>query len=200
MTKQTYIELVKLTREGDEKAAAQLFTELKVRLTVLVKHRLWGWSKDEHDDLIQATLETFFIKIQDVTDSPGAFVVQILANKIGNELRVKRSRQYVSVANDVGANSAVVGGQALTGSVVLVSNEAADTRAESREELSRVVRAIDSLSPFCRAVFKGMIEGMYVKEIWDSLQMTEPGLSRSAFDKRVFNCRKQLRRLTVNRA
>ena len=199
MTKDEYIQLVKLTQQGDQQAAAQLFAHLSVRLKVVVKHKLWGWSTDDQNDLIQATLATFVEKIQEVIENPSAFVVQILSNKIGNELRVRRSRQYVSVASDIVTNHELPEGATSSRSVVLASTVKADTGIESSEELALVVRAIDNLRPFCRAVFKGMIEGMYVSEIWDALRLTEPGLTRSAFDKRIFDCRKQLKRLTQNR-
>lgn len=200
MTKDEYIQLVKLSQQGDQQAAARLIAHLSVRLKVVVKHKLWGWSADDQNELVQATLATFVEKIQEIIENPSAFVVQILSNKIGNELRVRRSRQYVAVASDIVTNQDMLEGATSSGSVVLASNETADSRIESSEELTLVVRAIDSLKPFCRAVFKGMIEGMYVSEIWDALRLTEPGLSRSTFDKRIFDCRKQLRRLTQNRA
>jgi hypothetical protein len=66
---------------------------------------------------------------------------------------------------------------------------------ESRQEVQDVIRAIDKLNPFCRAVFKGIIEGLPISEIWGSIRQIDPKLSRSAFDKRIFDCRRKLRLL-----
>lgn len=200
MTKEHYLALVHRTRNGDQQAAQQLFEGLAVRLRVLVKHKLWGWSRDEHNDLIQATLTTFLEKIQEVNENPSAFVMQILNNKIGNEIRTKTSRQSIPIAGDSPSDFEPTASGVPAPFAVVASPDAADAGIESREELERVTRAIDALRPFCRAAFKGILEGKSIGEVWAALRSVEPRLNRSAFDKRLFQCRKELRRMILSPA
>jgi DNA-directed RNA polymerase specialized sigma24 family protein len=156
------------------------------------------WPRQEQEDLIQSTLLVFVEKFHEVRDNPSAFVVQILANRIGNELQKKRRRREIPIVDDsCDDDFEVPGVLSQSHSRELVSDESPE-RMASRHEVQEIVLAIDRLSPFCRTLFKGIIEGMPISEIWDSIRLVEPELSRSAYDKRIFDCRRNLRHLTNN--
>jgi DNA-directed RNA polymerase specialized sigma24 family protein len=165
-------------------------------LRIIAKHRVWWWSAEDREDVIQSTLTVFLEKIHEVRDNPGAFVVQVLSYQIGNELRRKRVHTGFSLDQDSRMNDSASNSSRLPEhSAELTSDANADRGVEKREEMLLVARAIDNLKPFCRAVFKAMIEDFTVGEIWDSVRQTESGLTRSAFDKRVFECRRKLKQM-----
>jgi DNA-directed RNA polymerase specialized sigma24 family protein len=63
---------------------------------------------------------------------------------------------------------------------------------ERKENAERIRAAMSHLSEFCQTVFAGLLEGMRMSEIWERFRVLEPGLQRSAFDKRTFACRRKL--------
>lgn len=193
MNNQEYIQLVKASRAGDTHAASRLFEELAVRLRVIAKHKVGWWPAQEQEDLVQSTLLIFFEKLGEIKDNPCAYAVQVLANQIGSELQKKRRRQYISIVDDsVKDGMGTLGAHSLSHARDLAS-AARSEHEDTREEIQHIIVAIDRLKPFCRTVFKGIIQELAIAEIWEAVRRTEPGLTRSAFDKRIFDCRKQLR-------
>jgi RNA polymerase sigma factor (sigma-70 family) len=165
-------------------------------LGAIVKHKIWWWPKEDQDDILQATLTLFVEKLHQINENPCAYAVQILSNHIGNEIQKRRRQQWQIVGIETSDRKDDYSGNASPSAQrYLASDDDPARRMESREELEIVIRAIDKLKPFCRMVFKGMIEGLSLGEIWEAVNGVEPGLTRPTFDKRIFDCRKRLRRL-----
>ncbi len=196
MKNSEYFELVSRAKMGDLDAMNTLSVALTERLRVVVKHRVWAWPAEEQADLVQTSLSIFLGKLHEIRGSPAAFAIQILANQIGNELQRKRRRTGLAIINDPGQSTPLESGlMSLSNSAELASADNADRGLESREQLQLIIRTIDQLKPFCRVVFKGMIEDRSIGDIWEAVLKAEPALSRSAFDKRIYECRKRLRDL-----
>lgn len=196
MDKHSYVQLVDAAVKGDREALNKLIETLTIRLRSVVKHRVGWWPEQEQEDLIQSTLVVFVEKLGDIRSNPCAFIVQILSNRIGNELQKKRRRRDVSIVNGSDSDEfAMPGVLSLTHSPELAA-DASPERLHQQLEIQVIIRAIDRLSPFCRTVFKGIIEGLAIGDIWADLSAIEPSLTRNAFDKRIFECRKRLRLLT----
>ena len=64
---------------------------------------------------------------------------------------------------------------------------------ENKELNDKIRIAIKKMSTFCKTFFLAVLEDQPISEIWDCFQQAEPDLSRSTFDKRIFDCRKRLR-------
>jgi RNA polymerase sigma factor (sigma-70 family) len=194
-----FLRLTRSAQGGDAAALNELCRELVVRLRAIVKHKIWWWSAQDQEDALQATLIVFVEKLPQIRDNPCAFAAQILSNHIGNEIQKRRRRQEVSISSEMGSGDEDDGGgHSLALERLYASDDDPERAVESRDQFDRVLRAIEKLKPFCRAVFKGMIEELYVGEIWETIQRAEPGLTRSAFDKRIYDCRKRLQKLVAH--
>ena len=68
-----------------------------------------------------------------------------------------------------------------------------ETKIETSELVQRIRQAIHKLSPICQALFLAMLEGRNINEVWELAVATDSRLTRSTFDKRLFDCRKRLR-------
>ncbi len=194
MNREDYLKLLERYRKGDRLAADRLFEQLAVRLRTIVKHKVGWWSNQDQEDLVQSTLTVLVEKSHEIRENPCGYVVKVLNNRIGNEIQKRALRTGIPLTQDVsGGEVRLEGVLWYPEGIEPVSDLHADSGLEGRMELDRIIRAIDRLKPFCRAVFKGIIEDMAIGEIWEAIRRTEPALSRTAFDKRVFDCRKQLR-------
>lgn len=194
-----HAEFLRLTRSaqgGNQAALNELCRELEVRLGAIVKHKIWWWPKEDQDDVLQVTLTLFVEKLHQINENPCAYAVQILSYHIGNEIQKRRRRQGQIVGIETnGREDDYSGSAAPSAQRYLASDDDPARATESREQFEIVVRAIDKLRPFCRTVFKGMIEELTLSELWEAVKEAEPGLSRPTFDKRIFDCRKRLRHL-----
>jgi RNA polymerase sigma factor (sigma-70 family) len=191
-----FITLTQRAQGGDQAALNELCHELNVRLGPIVKHKIWWWPKEDQDDVLQATLTLFIEKLPEILENPCGYAVQILSNQIGNEIQKRRRRQGNIVRIETTEREDdYKGGGAQSSERYLASDDNPARTMESREEFEIVVRAINRLTPFCRMVFKGMIEELSPGEIWEAVERTEPSLTRATFYKRIFDCRKRLRQL-----
>jgi DNA-directed RNA polymerase specialized sigma24 family protein len=189
INEQDLARLLELAKGGDSASLGQLCEEARVRLTLIVKYRLRGWSETERQDLVQDTLLTFCEKIQVVDRTPMAFALWILRQKIGNEFqKVRRSRER-SFSNVAGDSTRDDDNPSLD-----PADPADDpaTAYDRKETLTALRDAIGKLDEFCRAVFAGLLEGMKMQEIWERYRDLEPRLHRGAFDKRTHMCRRKL--------
>jgi DNA-directed RNA polymerase specialized sigma24 family protein len=174
---------------GDAASLDLLCTEARVRLLLVVKYRLGRWSEADREDLVQDALVTFCDKIQEVDRTPMAFALWILRQKIGNEFQKAYRNRERSFSETFGnprrdederISEPPDPGDDLT------------VEYDRRETTERLRAAIGGLSDFCRAIFAGLLEGLRMQDLYARYQQIEPGLQRSAFDKRTHACRRKL--------
>lgn len=169
-------------------AREALYRELSVRLRLILQYRLWGWSKQDREDIVQESLCTLERKLDQVNSNPHLFACKILHNKIGDALR-RRKVANVSLQTDPVDD---------LGSPVILPDKDSDgllAEIDARYRIELVQNAIKDLSSFCREFFLGILEGRKVQELWRHFRRLEPDLQRSTFDKRIFDCRKRLKQL-----
>jgi DNA-directed RNA polymerase specialized sigma24 family protein len=189
-----YNELLRAFRHGDPKAKEQLFSHLQVRLRAILKYRLRGWAAEELEDILQDTLLVVAEKLGQIESNPDYFALSVLRNKIGSSLNRRQGKIHLPIepsgaGEDRGDDKPALDLNALPNYTIdLASIESADVA-----EIIR--RAIRQLSPICQALFTALLENRSVAETWEVFQLADPGLNRSAFDKRLFDCRRKLRRL-----
>jgi DNA-directed RNA polymerase specialized sigma24 family protein len=177
--------LLKLARASDPVAREELFKALEVRLRPVVQYRLRGWSDQAHREILQATLAVVFMKLNEIDDNPDHFALSVLRNKIGDALRSKSRHAYLSEESQ---RSDVISD--------LPSPDSDFTKRLEKNDLIRAIRSvIHKLPVLCQSLFTGMLEHRSIIEIWELHSSIDPTLSRSTFDKRIFDCRKKLRTL-----
>jgi len=184
-------ELLRQAQAGQVQAREALCQELAVRLRQLAKHRLWGWSRQDQEDVVQDCLYTFLQKLDSVHSNPQAYACEILRHKIGNILQ-RRRPGTVTLSADAADNpdrSPALPAQYPEDSDGFLSG------IELRETVRMVADALESLPDFCRNLFLGLLQERSLQELWSYFRGREPELQRSAFDKRVFDCRRRLRLL-----
>lgn len=186
-------------QSGESAALNELCRSLQVRLRPILQSRLWGWPAADLDDILQNTLLVFVEKLPDIRDNPHYVALSILRNKIGDALRGSRRQTDVSVtatdAREADSNSST------EDQAAILPDPASDfeEQVSSRQMLDLVRAAIVRLPALCRILFTAMLEDRTIKEVWELFQQREPNLSRSAFDKRTFDCRRRLRRIIGER-
>ena len=159
----------------------------------LTKYRLWGWPEQDREDIVQDCLCTFLQKIDLIETDPQVYACEILRHKIGNALQ-RRKILNVPLQSGTQGNSGLM--PSLDDSAFHAdTGDDFATRLESCERLEKVAESISRLPDFCRYFFLGLLEGRPIRELWMLFTQREPQLQRSAFDKRVFDCRKRLRQL-----
>jgi DNA-directed RNA polymerase specialized sigma24 family protein len=186
-------QLLTQAKQGNRAALDDLCRALAERLRVALQLRLWGWSRQNQEDILQNTLLVFAEKYDHIEDNPHIFALQVMHNKIGDAMRRMKSSDLVtitltdSVEADPDPASAIV--------------QMSDTDPESSYGehidgtalLERIHNELVQLPRFCRLFVVAMLEGKQVSEVWEFAHTAEPSMSRSAFDKRIFMCRKRLR-------
>jgi DNA-directed RNA polymerase specialized sigma24 family protein len=186
-------DLLLKVKEGQTEARNALCQALSVRLRLIAQYRLWGWSRQDLDDLVQESLITLMGRLNRVDSNPHRVACEILRNKIGDALRRRKMIKIplqTDPADDSHSREAVA--------MPAIHPEEDDgfiARIEARDRVDLVRTAIRNLAPFCRAFFLGILEGQSARELWRHFRRAEPGLQRSAFDKRIFDCRKRLKQL-----
>jgi DNA-directed RNA polymerase specialized sigma24 family protein len=186
--------LLKLARASDPVAREELFKALEVRLRPVVQYRLRGWSDQAHREILQATLAVVFMKLNEIDDNPDHFALSVLRNKIGDALRSKSRHAYLSISPTGAAETE----ESQRSDVIsdLPSPDSDFTKRLEKNDLIRAIRSvIHKLPVLCQSLFTGMLEHRSIIEIWELHSSIDPTLSRSTFDKRIFDCRKKLRTL-----
>jgi DNA-directed RNA polymerase specialized sigma24 family protein len=188
-------ELLARAQNDEADATNELCRILLVRLRPILQSRLWGWPAADLEDILQNTLLVFVEKLKQVSDNPQYVALAILRNKIGDALRNARKTPDVRLsATD--ATDTDGSDQTEDWSITLTDPESDFAeRIGSRQALERLRAAIFRLPNFCRTFFTAMLENRTIMEVWELFQECEPGLKRSAFDKRIFDCRQRLRRM-----
>lgn len=141
------------------------------------------------DDILQNTLLVVAEKLDQPDMNPPRFALTVLRNKIGDALRAHaagRRMQSMDAHREADDRPSLPGFAA----EVPDPGEAIDRGMLA----ARIREAIKKLSKFCQGFFLSALEGRDVGEFWELALQTEPKLKRSAFDKRVFDCRQRLRK------
>jgi DNA-directed RNA polymerase specialized sigma24 family protein len=186
-------DLLLKVKDGQTEARNALCQALSVRLRLIAQYRLWGWSQHELEDLVQESLVTLLQKLPQVKSNPQMYAGEILRHKIGDALRRRKMIKVplqTDPADDSHPREAVP-----APAIHPEENDGFIARIEARDRVDLVKTAIRNLSPFCRAFFLGILEGQSAQELWRLFKRLEPGWQRSAFDKRIFDCRKRLKQL-----
>ncbi|HEY3295333.1 MAG TPA: sigma factor [bacterium] len=176
-------------KAGDAASLGLLCEEARVRLQLVVKYRLGRWPEADREDLVQDALMTFCDKLQEIDRTPMAFALWILRQKIGNEFQKAYRNRERSFTEAFG-----LPGREGEDRIVEPPDPEDDlaVQYDRKETVERMRVAIRGLSDFCRAVFAGVLEGLRMQDIWEQYRQIEPGLQRSAFDKRTHDCRRKL--------
>ena len=186
-------QLLTQAKRGDRAALDGLCHALEERLRVIIQSWLWRWSRPDREDILQDTLLIIVEKYDKIEDNPHQFALQVMRNKVGDALRHARAVGMVSVNFSGGVES---GSAAVSESAALSEADPEGTyggRIDGSAMLEDIHAAIVHLPRFCKLFVVAMLEGKAVSEVWELAQHAEPRLTRSAFDKRIFVCRRQLR-------
>ena len=184
-------DLLKRAKAGDRRAKGDLYRQLAVRLRPLVKYRLWGWSDDEHEDIIQDTLITLLEKMDALAQDPVKYTMKILRNKIGNAYQSKQSQQKnirISDENDIIQKGDITAPKAAS----ISADDTFIAELEAKDLTKHIREAVKRLPAFCRIFFFAVMEGRKVQELWKLFKKIEPDLKRNNFDKRIYRCRMRL--------
>jgi len=188
-------DLLAKAQKGDVSAQNELIRNLDVRLRPVAKYRLVGWRHEEVEDLLQDTLTTVFEKIQQIDSNPDHFALQVLRNKIGNAYQRWQRRKnvvYRIESQQDNGEASPMGERTVS---QLKSEDNFAENIEARDMVDYVTTAIKLLPKFCQTVFLGLLSKRTIQVIWRHFQEHEPDLSRNAFDKRIYDCRKKLTEL-----
>ncbi len=186
--------LLNNAKAGNDSDRNRLLEQLHKRLIEIGRSRLRGWPIEEIEDIVQDSLVVFLSKIEAVNDNPHHFAHVVLLNKIGGLLRQRKRRTMISL-NPTGA----VSEQEETKQELQLPSESYDEMLDHMRgsEIAEKLRiALKQLSPLCQAVFLALLNLGSVAEVWSEYQDRTPRITRSAFDKRISDCRKKLRLLT----
>jgi DNA-directed RNA polymerase specialized sigma24 family protein len=173
--------LLKAAQGGNLNCLNELIEALCVRLRMSIKYRCCGWSPEDQEDILQETLEVFWNKLDGISDHPERYALKILINKIGNEIQKRKGKHRVLTDTNGDHNSTFV-------------DESIDVvkKIEQQEIKNKFVFAIKRLSPYCKTLFTGLLEGKNINEMWEFFSSLNPDLTRSAFDTRNARCRNKL--------
>jgi len=185
--------LLKRARQGDVMSQNDLCEKIKVRLGPILQYRLWGWPAEEHEDILQDTLIVFLQKLDQIKSNPHHYALEVLRHKIGDALRThKRGIAQGSYEEHVPIEE--VSGEETGGNIAQAGGNFTD-ELETKDLADYIRKVIKKLSLFCQTFFLAILEDRTIGDVWQLSREVEPNLHRSTFDKRVFDCRRRLRKL-----
>jgi DNA-directed RNA polymerase specialized sigma24 family protein len=185
--------LLQRAKSGDEAGLDELCGVVRVRLLGLVRFKVRGWSREDHEDLVQETLTIFVRDLHKIEHRPLTYAHAILQKRIWNELDKARRSREVSLDQRLPQDTFSDAVDALDDR--LLRDPAVDVagEVERKVELERVWRAIQSLHhEFCKPLLTAIVEGYEIGELWKRFSKLDPNLHRNTFYKRVFDCRRRL--------
>jgi RNA polymerase sigma factor (sigma-70 family) len=188
-----YDDLLNRSKRGDLEAREQLFRQLQVRLRSILKYRLWGWSRDELEDILQDTVLVVTEHLNEVESHPDRYALQVMRNKIGN--RIARHRRVHISIDPTGSTSDQDDDSISNAAAVIASPDTGIAEVEDADLADRIRTAIKQLSPMCQVLFTALLENRSVADTWDFFRTVQKDLHRTTFDKRLFDCRRRLRQL-----
>jgi DNA-directed RNA polymerase specialized sigma24 family protein len=185
--------LLMRAKSGDNAGLEKLCGAVRVRLLGLVRFKMRGWSREDHEDLVQETLTIFSRDVRKIENNPLIYAHAILQKRIWNELdKVRRNRE---VSLDRRMPEEHFDDPAGARDEHLLEDNSADVadEVERKDKLERVWQAIQSLNhEFCKPMLTAMMEGYDIGELWLRFSELDSRLNRNTFYKRVFDCRKRL--------
>jgi DNA-directed RNA polymerase specialized sigma24 family protein len=143
----------------------------------------------DRDDILQNTLLVVAEKLEQPDMNPPRFALTVMRNKIGDALRAQASGRRVESMDESPDDS----DRAPVPGFAAENPDPADTIDRGMLAV-RIRTVITKMSKFCQAFFLAALEGREIGEVWELATATEPQLKRSAFDKRIFDCRQRLRK------
>ncbi|HEY3296111.1 MAG TPA: hypothetical protein VGL38_11800 [bacterium] len=167
-------------QQGDIHCLNAFCGAIRGGLIAIATYRLPGKSRELVEDIVQDTLAIFSQKVAEVNTSPTAYVRGILYRRIGNELQRLSGSTSVTLDGD---------------------HPAAATPAhfvrqvEDRDTIQTCATAIRRMGEPCRSLLVGILRGLSVGEIWATFREGHPEMKRSAFDHRLYLCRRHLLKL-----
>jgi DNA-directed RNA polymerase specialized sigma24 family protein len=185
--------LLHRAKSGDEAGLGELCDVVRVRLMGLVRFKVRGWSREDHEDLVQDTLSIFVRDLSKIDHSPLTYAYAVLQKRIWNELDKARRNREVSLDNRLRETDSSHSANANDGQ--LLRDDSADVadEVERKIKMERVWQAIQSLNhEFCKPLLTAIMEGYEIGELWERFSALDPHLNRNTFYKRVFDCRKRL--------
>jgi DNA-directed RNA polymerase specialized sigma24 family protein len=176
--------LLDAAKVGDQQALGELLKEINIRTRPVATFRLQGSLASRVDDVMQEMNIIFYRDLHKIKDHPVRFVRKILIYLILNEYRRNRLTGF-----DDPNESGIPLVQTLRSEIDI------EWAYEHKELHERIVKAYRRLTEKCSVIIGGLIQGNNIQETFQKVLMREPDLKRNSFDQRVFQCRKQLRRL-----
>ncbi len=134
-------------------------------------------------------------KLEHIESNPDLFALDVLRKKIGNRLSSRQRKSLVSLESSDGER------ESETETANWLTAHAPDeeiARVESADMAEVIRKAIRRLSPLCQLLFAALLENLSVAETWETMHAAQGNLQRSAFDKRLFDCRRKLRQLLAH--
>ena len=180
-------------KHGKREALDELCRALEVRLRAVIQSRLWRWSRQDQEEILQDSLLLFTQKYDRIQDNPQYYALQVLHNKIGDAVR------HVTFMQKVMASGAPTDEFGLVGPTETEPVGQTDPesdygeRLDQRALLDRILAEAAKMPPFCKLFFMAMLKGKTIGEVWKVVHRAERKVSRSTFYKRIFDCRKKLR-------
>jgi RNA polymerase sigma factor (sigma-70 family) len=172
-SEQELVDLFTQAQQGDKEAREQIFFFLRGRFLAVAKHRLL---EADAEDVVQETLMVVHDSFSELrtVENLMAYTMGVLRNKIGNAYRKReRRRRHQANVDDVPEP------------VYVMDDEF------NAAELARLIsQAVVKANPNCRAILLGLHEGFSVDEMSRWFR-----IPRSKMDKRIFRCRRTLRRI-----
>lgn len=173
--------LLKGAQKGEKECETELITLLRVRFHQILRYRLYGWSVQDREDILEEALGDFWVKLEsgNVKCTPQVYAHRILLNIVNREIKRKLKRREISLNEDVRMDY----------------NEEKSAADESeRSEIAELIKVeIMNMSRFCQAFFLIILEDRKIKDVWELFLRKEPNLTRSAFDLRTRRCRQRLK-------
>lgn len=185
--------LLKSAQKGAVQVLNELCSHLDARLRTIVKYRLWGWSTQECEDIVQDTLMVFTQKLGEITSNPHFYAARILHNKIGNALQSHNTETTHRVADEVESTSVAKEIQSAQQTTDSHSKTDFERQVEYEELQDQIQSAIAHMGSFCQRFFMYILEGNDKKKMWEYFKNKESGLTRTTYDSRISRCRKRLR-------
>jgi DNA-directed RNA polymerase specialized sigma24 family protein len=169
--------------EGDEASLNDFCAAIRPGLVEIASYRMYGRSRHEAEDVVQDTLTIFVEKAREITGSPTSFVLGILYKRVGNALKRLPGNSLTTLDGESAESR-----EAMNAGV-----PAPFVRdVENRDTIERCAAAIRTMGEPCRTLLVGILEGRSVGEIWERFRASHPEMKRSAFDRRLYLCRRRL--------
>lgn len=174
----SFPELMLRLREGDQRAASQIFNEYSLRLAELAKSRLQGalGAKVDADDVLQSAFRSFFVRHRDGQfevdswDSLWSLLAVITLRKCG-----KQVDHYRAACRNLKREACQGDDDTLASFEAIARDPTPDESASLLETVETILR---ELSPRDRQIVERTLAGEAVEEIGDQVACSERTVER----------------------